>query len=59
MDKSQTFAAYVYMRVRATTLSREIDGRRETVFVSELPPETLRLVTFSIAVDRLEPTVLC
>jgi hypothetical protein len=29
-DKSHTFAACVYMRVRATVLSREIGGRRET-----------------------------
>jgi hypothetical protein len=30
MGNSQTFAAYVYVRVRATTVSREIGGRRET-----------------------------
>jgi hypothetical protein len=29
MDKSQTFATYVYMRVRTTIMSREIGGRRE------------------------------
>jgi hypothetical protein len=30
MDKSQTLAAYVYMRVRATVVERGIGGRRET-----------------------------
>jgi hypothetical protein len=30
IDTSQTFAAYVYMRLRATLVCREIGGRRET-----------------------------
>jgi hypothetical protein len=37
MDKSQTFASYVYMRVRTTIVSRGIGGRRETGLVSDLP----------------------
>ena len=50
MDESQTFAAYVYMRVRAGFLDMELTRRASCDLPSEIPHVAIR---FFIAVRRL------
>jgi hypothetical protein len=52
MDKSQTFAAYVYMQVPATIMSRGIGGRREMPREPSPPPKSpyVTIRDFCIAV---------